>query len=128
MPNCPGVGRRLDDHGAHWGSEDLCDCREALSFFFTICRKRVSRRLGGEIETVSHHRHLELADSLRGDLAGAVASKDDILPASAADTLRAHIDGLYDAEGYPPVASLPGKGNYEKQIYTHDLDGSELMI
>lgn len=114
---------------------ELCD--EVDEFFESYCwdihgrppckHKECQRRLGGEIETVPQHRHLELADSLRGDLAGAVASKDDILPASAADTLRAHVEGLYDAEGYPPVASLPGNGNYDKQVYTHDLDGSELI-
>ena len=103
--------RRLDSHGGHGGGVELCDslCWE-LESFLDFCGPDHWRRSLGEVEDIPHHRLLEVAEREQGDLGGVVASKDGMLPDSVADSLRAHLEALYDAEEFPPVNSLPKTG------------------
>ena len=125
--------RRLDGHGGHHGGRGLvCEtlCDEADEFFSLYCNPAPEpwcRRLG-EVEDIPHHRLLEVAEREQGDLSGVVSSKDGMLPDSVADSLRAHLEGLYDAEDLPPVNSLPKTGRNVARndvsdliCYVHDM-------
>jgi len=130
------VGRRLaDDDDDHTDdpvppSDLLCEelCRETVPFFWDYCHDHKKRRLG-EVEDVPHHRLLEVAEREQGDLAGVISSKDGMLPDSVADSLRAHLEGLYDAEDFPPVNSLPktGRNMARNDVYTVKINGPELI-
>ena len=119
--------RRLESesHGSH-GGEPLCDslCNE-LESFLDFCGPGPDhwKRSLGEVEDIPHHRLLEVAEREQGDLGGIVASKDGMLPDSVADSLRAHLEGLYDAEEFPPVNSLPKTG---RNIARNDV--SDLFV
>ena len=118
--------RRLDSHGGH-GGEPLCDslCYQLEGFLDDNCVHSPEpwKRSLGEVEDIPHHRLLEVAEREQGDLGGVVASKDGMLPDSVADSLRAHLDGLYDAEEFPPVNSLPKTG---RNIARNDV--SDLFV
>ena len=119
--------RRLESesHGSH-GGEPLCDslCNE-LESFLDFCGPGPDHwdRSLGEVEDIPHHRLLEVAEREQGDLGGIVASKDGMLPDSVADSLRAHLEALYDAEKFPPVNSLPKTG---RNIARNDV--SDLFV
>lgn len=117
--------RRLDSHGGH-GGEPLCDslCYQLEGFLDDNCvHSDPWKRSLGEVEDIPHHRLLEVATREQGDLGAVVASKDGMLPDSVADSLRAHLEALYDAEEFPPVNSLPKTG---RNIARNDV--SDLFV
>ena len=89
---CP-EGRRLDDHGAHWGSEDLCDdlCDELDDFFDNACGDRRKLKDSSSVmQKIDEERKLQDMEVMA---LGSVAMEEAVKSLDALDILG---DKIFD--------------------------------